>query len=181
MSALPCPEGGGAQHNKLCKLASGQMPQHSKAMPGCNRRLLPQPVQVQGCDRRSLPACTTCCAALPRPLGRGAQTYVHRLLRVAAKREGRRKLLRVGTKSQNREYSSVGRALPLQGRGQGFESLYFHPSIQHSQTICFAPEEGVATPTVGRQPGDECRQVKDRDFLIERNRCDQKIILLLLL
>src|SRR6476659_1959733 len=62
MSALPCPEGGGAQHNKLCKLASGQMPQHSKAMPGCNRRLLPQPVQVQGCDRRSLPACTTCCA-----------------------------------------------------------------------------------------------------------------------
>src|SRR5690242_21816028 len=85
-------------HNKLCKLVD-----------------ISPPVQVQGCDRRSLPACTTCCAALPRPLGRGAQTYVHRLLRVAAKREGRRKLLRVGTKSQNREYSSVGRALPLQG------------------------------------------------------------------
>lgn len=41
------------------------------------------------------------------------------------------------------EYSSVGRALPLQGRGQGFESLYFHPSsflcIFIPLPRCFAP------------------------------------------
>ena len=86
-------------------------------------------------------------AALPRPLGRGAQKYSTGAT-VAAKREGRRKLLRVGTKSQNREYNSVGRALPLQGRGQGFESLYFHPSIQHSQTL-LRSRRGVTTHTVG--------------------------------
>src|SRR6476660_8744871 len=57
MSALPCPEGGGAQHNKLCKLV---------AIFDRNPAL----VQVDLCP----PACPTCCA----------MPFVYKLLRVTS-------------------------------------------------------------------------------------------------
>lgn len=55
---------------------------------------------------------------------------------------------------EQREYSSVGRALPLQGRGRGFESLYFHPSFWTS-SIRNSPLYGKQSDPPGQSPGGE--------------------------